>query len=473
ETYTEIAGMQRFGAFYMDYLYTMENGGGKGIVSLLFTLLVCLWGVGSQDFPTVAAAAAAKEEPAPAVQETSIKRLVVGPLDVRLHSSAVHRLLKMVACAIDHEYEPYCKPEPDLVEERRAPATPEELLALEEFIPTRLTCLTLLKASVTVCVAEFNLLHTLMPVLMGQKAPPGPPNVAAFQPVRPLPALRFQVERVNVEHTVPMYGPELVSLVSALSQPSDNLLHHCYAHCYLKVFEFQAGLTCQGTAGSFLPLLPIIPSFSTALYGKLLQLPSCCLLIQTLRLFPCFPFPTPHPTLFTPARTKRSSVPTTECIFELPHFTVQATMAQALLLQALCQSWTHSLGNGSPQALSEGLLHQVFRAPGPVNSSSGEKLFWHVELAGQRQTAGMWSEALGFFGNGVQRDGEEVMCRGRAREGKTGGGGGGKRGSDTSYDTTRNVALGRVMFWNYDGAHKPRQRCWPSHINLQHGPEVV
>lgn len=45
----------------------------------------------------------------PAVQETSIKRLVVGPLDVRLHSSAVHRILKMVTCAMDHEYEPYCK----------------------------------------------------------------------------------------------------------------------------------------------------------------------------------------------------------------------------------------------------------------------------------------------------------------------------------------------------------------------------
>lgn len=30
ETYTEIAGMQRFGAFYMDYLYTMENTSGKG-----------------------------------------------------------------------------------------------------------------------------------------------------------------------------------------------------------------------------------------------------------------------------------------------------------------------------------------------------------------------------------------------------------------------------------------------------------
>lgn len=60
--------------------------------------------VGSQDFSGMS-----MEEIVPAVQETSIKRLVVGPLDIRLHSSAIHRILKMVTCAMDHEYEPYCK----------------------------------------------------------------------------------------------------------------------------------------------------------------------------------------------------------------------------------------------------------------------------------------------------------------------------------------------------------------------------
>lgn len=40
-----------------------------------------------------------------------------------------------------------------------------------------------------------------------------------------------------------------------------------------QVFGFQAGLTCQESTGGFLPLIPIIPSFSTALYGKLIQMP--------------------------------------------------------------------------------------------------------------------------------------------------------------------------------------------------------
>lgn len=63
----------------------------------------------------------------------------------------------------------------------------------------------------------------------------GPVNVPVFQPVCPLPSLQFQVERVNVEHSVPMYAPELVSAVSSFIQPSDNPVHHCYAHLYLKV----------------------------------------------------------------------------------------------------------------------------------------------------------------------------------------------------------------------------------------------
>ncbi|XP_058503196.1 intermembrane lipid transfer protein VPS13B-like isoform X1 [Solea solea] len=317
ETYTEIAGMQRFGAFYMDYLYTMENSSGKG----------------SQDFSVVG-----MEETVPVVKETSIKRLVVGPLDVRLHSSAVHRILKMVTCAMDHEYEPYCKPQPETIEESHHSTNSEDISSLEEFIPTRLTCLTLLQVSVTVFMAEFNLLQALMPVIMGHKAAPGPVCAPVFQPVRPLPSVQFKVERVNVEHSVPMYAPELVSTISSLNQPSDNLLHHCYAHLYLKVFGFQAGLTCQNSTGGMLPLIPIIPSFSTALYGKQIQMPAYW--------------------------SKRSSVPTTECIFELPHFTVQATRAQTLLLQVICQSWTHSTISGTPPTLSESLLNEVYRAPG-------------------------------------------------------------------------------------------------------------
>ncbi|MGH0159677.1 UNVERIFIED_CONTAM: hypothetical protein FKN15_057767 [Acipenser sinensis] len=253
ETYTEIAGIQRFGAFYMDYLYTMENTSGKG---------------SQQEYSSIS-----KEEEPPIVQEMSVKRLVVGPLDICFNSSAVHRILKIVACSLEHEYESFSKPNPDTVDDKRMLPSPEEVAALEEFIPTRLTCVTVLNITITIPMAEFNLLDCLLPVILGQKNFSSPVKAPAFQPLRPLPALRIQVDKVNLEHSVPMYADQLVNTVSSLSQPSDNLLHHCYAHCYLKIFGFQAGLTSLDSEGSFLPLTPVVPSFSTAVYEKLLRLP--------------------------------------------------------------------------------------------------------------------------------------------------------------------------------------------------------
>lgn len=62
-------------------------------------------------------------------------------------------------------------------------------------------------------------------------------NTANFQSLRPLPSLQILVDKINLEHSVPMYAEQLVHVVSSLTQPSDNLLHYCYAHCYLKVWK--------------------------------------------------------------------------------------------------------------------------------------------------------------------------------------------------------------------------------------------
>lgn len=60
-------------------------------------------------------------------------------------------------------------------------------------------------------------------------------NAINFQSLRPLPSIQILVDKINLEHSVPMYAEQLVHVVSSLTQPSDNLLHYCYAHCYLKV----------------------------------------------------------------------------------------------------------------------------------------------------------------------------------------------------------------------------------------------
>lgn len=318
ETYTEMAGMQRFGAFYMDYLYTMERSPGKGPAS-------------QQDFPS------GKNEDLGIAQEKSTKSLVVGPLDLRLDSSAVHRILKMVVCALEHEYEPYSRLKPESKDEREAMPSLEELASLEEYIPTRHTSVTLLRCTCTVFMAEFNLLDRLLPVIMGGKNSSNFTNAANFQSLRPLPCIQILVDKINLEHSVPMYAERLVHVASSLSQPSDSLLHHCYVHCYLKVFGFQAGLTSLSHGGSYCSPVPIIPSFSTALYGKLLKLPALW--------------------------TKRSQTVVTEGIFELPNLTIQATRAQTVLLQAIYQSWSH-IGNAASSTVNETLMSEAFQTQG-------------------------------------------------------------------------------------------------------------
>ncbi|NXD18802.1 VP13B protein, partial [Spelaeornis formosus] len=319
ETYTEIAGMQRFGAFYMDYLYTMENTSGKVSGN-------------QQDLSSV------KSEDFGNVQEMSTKSLILGPLNLRLDSSAVHRIMKMIVCALEHEYEPYSKTKPDVVDGSRTLPSSEEVASLEEYIPTRLTTFTVLKCTIIIPVAEFNLLDQLLPIIMGEKNSSGLLNAASFQPLRPLPSLRILVDKVNLEHSVPMYAEQLVHVVSSLGQPSDNLLHYCYSHCYLKIFGFQAALTSLDSKGLYCIPVPVIPSFSTAVYGKLIKFPKYW--------------------------AKRAHIPLTECIFELPNLTVQATRAQTLLLQTIYQSWCHPVGNVSSVVVNEALLNEVFQTSG-------------------------------------------------------------------------------------------------------------
>ncbi|XP_057256533.1 intermembrane lipid transfer protein VPS13B isoform X10 [Pezoporus wallicus] len=330
ETYTEIAGMQRFGAFYMDYLYTMESTGGKVSGN-------------QQDISS------AKSEDFGNVQEMSTKCLIVGPLSLRLDSSAVHRIMKMIVCALEHEYEPYSRTKPDIVDGNRAIPSSEEVASLEEYIPTRLTTFTVLKCTIIIPVAEFNLLDHLIPIIMGEKNVSGQLNAASFQPLRPLPSIRILVDKVNLEHSVPMYAEQLVHKVSSLGQPSDNLLHYCYSHCYLKIFGFQAALTSLDSKGLYCIPVPVIPSFSTAVYGKLVKFPKYW--------------------------TKRTHVPLRECIFELPNLTVQATRAQTLLLQTVYQSWCHPVGNISSVVVNEALLSEVFQTSGMTNPAAEVSLY--------------------------------------------------------------------------------------------------
>ncbi|XP_026561693.1 vacuolar protein sorting-associated protein 13B isoform X1 [Pseudonaja textilis] len=318
EMYTEITGMQRFGAFYMDYLYTMESTSGKE----------------SGNQPDVTSV---KIEDFSGVQEMSTKSLIIGSLSLRLDSSAVHRIIKMIVCALEHEYEPYSKSKLDFIEGAKVLPSTEEAAALEEYIPTRITTFTILKCTITIPMAEFNLLAHLLPVIMGQKSSSSFLTPMNLQLLRPLPCIRILVDKMILEHSVPMYADQLVQYVSSLNQPSDNLLHYCYMHCYLKIFGFQMGLTSLDINGSYSLPTSIIPPFSTAVYGKMLKLPKYW--------------------------SKRSNTAVNEFIFELPNLTIQATRAQNFLMQTIWQSWAYT-GNSSSSSVNESLMNEVFQISG-------------------------------------------------------------------------------------------------------------
>lgn len=75
---------------------------------LLFIKLLIVSG-NQQDLSSV------KSEDLGNVQEMSTKNLIVGSLNLRLDSSAVHRIMKMIVCALEHEYEPYSRTKPGLL----------------------------------------------------------------------------------------------------------------------------------------------------------------------------------------------------------------------------------------------------------------------------------------------------------------------------------------------------------------------
>jgi len=57
---------------------------------------------------------------------------------------------------------------------------------------------------------------------------------AQEQPVH-MPCIVITAERLDVQLTTAMYTHRLVSVVSKMTIPSENLLHHCHAHLHCQV----------------------------------------------------------------------------------------------------------------------------------------------------------------------------------------------------------------------------------------------
>ncbi|XP_035658997.1 vacuolar protein sorting-associated protein 13B-like isoform X1 [Branchiostoma floridae] len=353
--YNETAMLQRYGAFWMDYLYTMEiedrnvseSGSDAGSHS------------SHQDMSTI--------------KESSSKRFLFAPVQATVTSEVVQKLLKFQECANNHEYEPYSQPKPVVVDESRPHPTLEEVAAMEEFIPTRSMHVTLLSLTVYVCGAERpdTPASEVQEPRKGRRVsrqdskqkllePPKPP-----EQVFPLPTIVVQADRIDIQNTVPMYRYNLVPAVSCMVQPSGNLLHHCYSHIYVKVFGFQVGLTTMDPSNPSPAPLTVLAPCSTAVYYK---------------------------TLLLPMYWRDPLQSQTEVLLELPGVVCTLTQPQLQLLHLIQLSWTGHVGGFHRTSLVEDVFNpsaKAFPAGQPMIEVSLSGLEWkYVETLSLRAVSG-------------------------------------------------------------------------------------
>nr|XP_002741992.1 PREDICTED: vacuolar protein sorting-associated protein 13B-like [Saccoglossus kowalevskii] len=318
--YSESWALQRFGAFWLDYIFTMDVKDDEGSRS---------------------SSRHSSEAQFHTVKEMSSNKVLFGPSTWNINSSAVHRLQKFVFCANDHEYEPYSRPKPEIVDENRPVPSIDEVAALEEYIPIRSLHVTFLNVNVSLSMAEHPQCEIKKKkiVLKQRKSHRKESSrrkrelSLSYQPIYPLPACQLLADRIDIQNTLPMYGRSLVKSVSKLSQPSGNLLHHCYAHMYIKVFGCQVGLTTIGQSCDNPLVLNILPSCSAAVYKKTIK----------------FPMYWSNPALVK-----------SELLIEVPHFGVNSTKAQVILLHNIIESWQAPIPN-LEQLSHDTLMDDVFR----------------------------------------------------------------------------------------------------------------
>ncbi|XP_063958387.1 intermembrane lipid transfer protein VPS13B-like [Lytechinus pictus] len=286
--YTEKISMKKYGAFWMDYLYTYEK----------------LRGPDGNDSSS-RSSHQSETDPIFTTKETSWKRFVFAPTSIDVGSSFVHRLQQFAFYAGNHDYQPYSTPQPEVVNEKRAVPTPGQVAGLEDCIPQRHSHFAILGLHLIIRSSEH-----------GDYDPSGSTEESAFSPVVPdtaIPAVKVQCERVDYQVTVPMYARQLIAAASKVSHPSSALMHLCYGQKTIKVFGLQAGLTCDPCTDDLSPQ-----------YIQLLQPCSFAGLSKSL----CLPMYWTDPNILK-----------SEMMLEVPSVRLDFTKAQLLLLIYIQHSW--------------------------------------------------------------------------------------------------------------------------------------
>ncbi|KAK6186959.1 hypothetical protein SNE40_006214 [Patella caerulea] len=283
--------MHRYGAFWFDYLFNWQKEEEK---------------VGSGS----SRSSISSDNSEPVFQrENAIMRFVFGSTRVNLTSTFLHRVQKIVSCATNHQYEPYGTPKTGEREEERLTLSDDDIKSLDEFIPTRCTQVTLLHPVIVAMVPEHEKWN-----VSKKSYKPNKKSKESKSKVKscPLPAICVSATRFDFKVTIPMYPWKLVRMISNLTNPSSNLLHHCHTHTLIQISDVHAGLQKIDADGTTSHLHTVVSPCSPIIK------------IQKLTL---------------PKYWSSSSIAETETMVELNQLSVSLTKATVMLLVRQISSW--------------------------------------------------------------------------------------------------------------------------------------
>ncbi|KAL3889914.1 hypothetical protein ACJMK2_002232 [Sinanodonta woodiana] len=257
QVYSEQFASQKFGFFFMDYIYTMEK---------------------KSPTPTSSSRSSDQgdlEEPV-FEKEFSLTRFLIGSCHLIVNSNTVHRVQKVLDAAYRYDYEPYAKEKDELVDDDRPQPAESQVKSMEEIMPTRTYHLTLLQPVISILSAEHASCNvsrkSYKSKQRGKQQISGNQSQPDMSRQCPVFGLQLSATRFDLQVTSAMYPRKVVRLVSMIAGPSPSLLHHCYLHKQMKLFGFSAGLTKVDPNGTRSPLLTVIPPTSGAIYTRTLLL---------------------------------------------------------------------------------------------------------------------------------------------------------------------------------------------------------
>ncbi|KAK3772280.1 hypothetical protein RRG08_039097 [Elysia crispata] len=361
QVFTEQYALQRFGAFWLDQLYTMEK---------------------QEKFWAGSNSSETNGSDSVFMKEYSTLRFLLGNTHLQFTSTFHHRIAKLLACAANHHYQPYGsgRSDPQSSPDERPQPSEEQVQSLEDFIPTNILHFMLINPTVTIVTAEYAYSDVAKKNFKSrekkkressskagtqkQHQAPASSSSQGSSSSTSLPALTLTASRFDLQVTRPMYPGRLVKLVTSIAGPSSNLLHHCHSHTQIKLFSLQGGLQRCEFDQSLSHTLTVLPPCSFALYSRSLQLPK----------------------LWT-----NSSLSLNEWMYEVPNVSVNVSKASILMVCRIVSSWlspsspssiyakeTRSAEHNYQQQLmsSDSLLDDLF----PISGETTHQTFPMLEL---------------------------------------------------------------------------------------------